>query len=50
MEVSFDDILERYGREIAQLTQRAIVAEAGQNKAIERIAELEAEKNDDNGQ
>lgn len=50
MEVSIDDILERYGREIAQLTQRAIIAEAGRDKALEQITELEAEKNDDNGQ
>ena len=39
MNVTIDDILARYGREVATLTQRAVIAEARADAAEARLAE-----------
>ena len=39
MNVTIDDILARYGKEIATLTQRAVIAEARADAAEARLAE-----------
>ena len=39
MNITIDDILARYGKEIAQLTQRALLAEARADAAEARLAE-----------
>ena len=39
MNITIDDILARYGKEIAQLTQRAVIAEARADAAEARLAE-----------
>ena len=39
MNITIDDILARYGAEIAKLTQRAILAEARADAAEARLAE-----------
>ena len=39
MELSIDDILARYGAEVARLTQRAILAEARADAAEAKLAE-----------
>ena len=38
MELSIDDILARYGAEVARLTQRAILAEARADAAEAKLA------------
>ena len=39
MTVTIDDILARYGREVATLTRRAVIAEARADAAEARLAE-----------
>ena len=39
MGVTIDDILARYGKEIATLTRRAVIAEARADAAEARLAE-----------
>ena len=39
MEISINDIIKRYNAEIAQLTQRAVLAEARADAAEARLAE-----------
>lgn len=39
MNVTIDDIITRYGREIATLTQRALLAEARADAAEAKLAE-----------
>ena len=39
MNIAIDDILARYGREIAQLTQRAVIAEARADAAEAKLSE-----------
>ena len=39
MNITIDDILARYGKEIATLTQRAVIAEARADAAEARLAE-----------
>lgn len=39
MQISIDDILARYGKEIATLTQRAVIAEARADAAEAKLAE-----------
>ena len=39
MNITIDDILARYGKEIAQLTQRAVIAEARADAAEAKLAE-----------
>ena len=39
MNVTIDDILARYGKEIATLTQRAVIAEARADAAEAKLAE-----------
>lgn len=39
MEISINDIIKRYNAEIAQLTQRAILAEARADAAEAKLAE-----------
>lgn len=39
MEITIDDIIKRYGKEIAQLTQRVILAEARADAAEARLKE-----------
>ena len=39
MNVTIDDILARYGKEIATLTKRAVIAEARADAAEARLAE-----------
>ena len=39
MNVTIDDILARYGAEVARLTQRAVIAEARADAAEARLAE-----------
>lgn len=38
MQVDIEDILSRYGAEIARLTQRAVIAEARADKAEKALA------------
>ena len=42
MGVTIDDILARYGKEIATLTRRAVIAEARADAAEARLAEQDA--------
>ena len=39
MNIAIDDILARYGAEVARLTQRAVIAEARADAAEARLAE-----------
>ena len=39
MQISIEDVLARYGREISQLTQRAVVAEARADAAEAKLSE-----------
>jgi len=39
MNITIDDILARYGAEIARLTQRAVIAEARADAAEAKLAE-----------
>ena len=39
MNVTIEDIIARYGREVATLTQRAVIAEARADAAEARLAE-----------
>ena len=41
MNITIDDILARYGAEIAKLTQRAILAEARADAAEARLADTD---------
>lgn len=49
MELDVNDILARYAAEVAQLTQRAVMAEARAEAANKKLAEImgQAEKNED---
>ena len=42
MTLSADDIIARYGTEVARLTQRAVLAEARADVAEARLAEQDA--------
>ena len=46
MNVTIDDILARYGAEVARLTQRAVIAEARADAAEARLAEQEESSGD----
>ena len=46
MNITVDDILARYGAEIAKLTQRALLAEARADAAEAKLAEQEGPSSD----
>ena len=46
MNITIDDILARYGAEIAKLTQRALLAEARADAAEAKLAEQEESSGD----
>ena len=46
MGVTIDDILARYGAEVARLTRRAVIAEARADAAEARLAEQEESSGD----
>ena len=46
MNITIDDILARYGKEIATLTKRAVIAEARADAAEARLAEQEESSGD----
>lgn len=45
MDITVEDIIKRYGAEIATLTQRALLAEARADAAQTQLAQLQDEQN-----